>query len=81
MRNLLLLITAFLTLTFASPASAEFQQKAKNKKTATKDVTVYVTRTGEKYHADGCQYLRRSKIALSKSEAVNSGYTACSRCW
>lgn len=42
--------------------------------------TVYVTRTGDKYHRDGCQYLRQSKIAMTKSDAINSGYTACSRC-
>ncbi len=27
--------------------------------------TVYITRTGAKYHRDGCQYLRRSRIPIS----------------
>ena len=26
------------------------------------DVTIYITRTGKKYHRDGCGSLRRSKI-------------------
>lgn len=43
--------------------------------------TVYITNTGEKYHRDGCQYLRQSKIAISLYDAKNQGYTACSRCW
>ena len=43
--------------------------------------TVYITNTGEKYHRDGCQYLRQSKIAISLDDAINQGYTACSRCW
>ncbi|MDO4291815.1 MAG: peptidoglycan-binding domain-containing protein [Eubacteriales bacterium] len=47
---------------------------------ASGDTTVYVTRTGEKYHRSGCSYLRKSKIAVSLSSAVGGGYTACSRC-
>lgn len=43
--------------------------------------TVYITNTGEKYHRSGCQYLRQSKIAISLDDAINKGYTACSRCW
>ncbi len=42
--------------------------------------TVYITRTGEKYHRSGCQYLRQSKIAIDKADAIDRGYTACSRC-
>lgn len=42
--------------------------------------TVYVTKTGAKYHSGGCRYLRKSKIAISKSSAVSQGYDACSVC-
>ena len=45
------------------------------------DPTVYVTRTGEKFHQAGCQYLRLSQIPLKLSEARERGYGACSRCW
>jgi hypothetical protein len=44
------------------------------------DVTVYVTKTGEKYHLGSCSYLRQSKIAISLSDAKSQGYGACSRC-
>ena len=38
------------------------------------DVTVYITNTGEKYHSDGCQYLRQSKIPISLADAKARGY-------
>ncbi|ACA59236.1 copper amine oxidase domain protein [Candidatus Desulforudis audaxviator MP104C] len=44
------------------------------------DVTVYVTRTGSKYHRGGCRYLSKSQIPMSLSNAKASGYTACSVC-
>lgn len=44
------------------------------------EYTVYITNTGEKYHREGCQYLRQSQIAISKSDAINQGYTPCSKC-
>ncbi|HLW30709.1 MAG TPA: hypothetical protein VKX40_00500 [Aequorivita sp.] len=42
--------------------------------------TVYVTKTGSKYHRGTCHHLRKSKIRTTKSEAKNNGYTACSHC-
>jgi hypothetical protein len=42
--------------------------------------TVYITRTGKKYHGPNCQYLSRSKIPISLKEARKQNYTACSRC-
>jgi micrococcal nuclease len=42
--------------------------------------TVYVTKTGTKYHKAGCTYLRRSSIPMSSSDAVNSNYSPCSVC-
>ena len=43
------------------------------------DVTVYVTRTGSKYHAAGCRYLSKSKIPMTLSEA-SERYSPCSVC-
>lgn len=42
--------------------------------------TVYITKTGSKYHSSGCRYLSKSKIPISKSDAKARGYTACSVC-
>jgi hypothetical protein len=44
------------------------------------DVTVYVTKTGKKYHKEGCQHLRRGRIPSKLNTAKTSGYTPCSRC-
>jgi methylphosphotriester-DNA--protein-cysteine methyltransferase len=42
--------------------------------------TVYITKTGSKYHRTSCQYLRKSKFAVTMKEAVERGYEACSVC-
>lgn len=42
--------------------------------------TVYVTKTGKKYHADGCRYLSKSSYSISLSDAKAKGYDACSVC-
>ena len=44
------------------------------------EVTVYVTRTGKKYHKGSCSYLRKSKIPMKLKDAKAAGYTPCSRC-
>ena len=40
---------------------------------------VYVTRTGKKYHRDGCRSLSKSKFPISLAEAKQK-YSPCSRC-
>lgn len=42
--------------------------------------TVYITKTGNKYHTSGCQYLSKSKIAIQIDTAVERSYTPCSVC-
>jgi micrococcal nuclease len=42
--------------------------------------TVYVTNTGAKYHRDGCQYLSKSRIPMSLTDAKAAGYTPCKVC-
>lgn len=42
--------------------------------------TVYITKTGAKYHSEGCRYLSRSKIAIDLADAIDKGYGACSVC-
>lgn len=56
----------------AAAAAQQQQQQAE---------TVYVTRTGKKYHRYGCQYLRKSCIPISLDDAINQGYTPCSKCF
>jgi methylphosphotriester-DNA--protein-cysteine methyltransferase len=47
---------------------------------ASRNTTVYITRTGEKYHTERCASVRNSKIAVSLGEAVSRGYEPCKRC-
>jgi micrococcal nuclease len=42
--------------------------------------TVYITRTGKKYHRKGCSALKSSKIPITLKEAYERGYTPCSLC-
>jgi len=42
--------------------------------------TVYITRTGTKYHRDGCRYLSRGKTAVTLEEAKRRGLGQCSVC-
>lgn len=55
-------------------SSASSASKASS---TTNPQTVYVTKTGKKYHNDGCSSLKKSKIAISLSEAEAEGYTPC----
>ncbi len=45
-----------------------------------KEVTVYITDTGSKYHTGSCRHVSKSKIAISLSDAKSKGYTACGVC-
>jgi methylphosphotriester-DNA--protein-cysteine methyltransferase len=45
-----------------------------------KTTTVYVTRTGKKYHKESCRHLKRSKKAISLKNAKAQGYTPCKVC-
>jgi hypothetical protein len=42
--------------------------------------TVYITDTGKKYHRDGCSSLAKSKIPISRADAIARGYGPCGNC-
>src|SRR5579859_1316826 len=78
-RRLLVALTLCLALLcpFALPVHAQ-QQAAVHYDQQIQ--TVYVTRTGKKYHRDGCRHLNASKIRISLKHAKAKGYTACKVC-
>jgi hypothetical protein len=45
-----------------------------------KEQSIYVTRTGKRYHRANCRYLARSKFEMSLKEAKQQGYTPCKVC-
>ena len=79
MRRLLAALTLCISLLVpvALPIPAQ-QDKAAQQDPQTQ--TVFVTRTGKKYHRDGCRYLATSKIPISLKDAKARGYTACKVC-
>ena len=79
MRRFLSLIVALLVLS-APVAVLPAQAPAPQRQEQTKEQTVYITKTGKKYHRDGCRYLSHSKIPISLKDAKANGYTACSVC-
>ncbi len=42
--------------------------------------TVYVTKSGKKYHKSNCRYVLGKKVSIIKQDAINQGYTACKHC-
>lgn len=43
-------------------------------------LTVYVTRSGEKYHRANCSFARKGATAISVQDALDKGLTPCTRC-
>jgi len=51
------------------------------KATTEKDAeTVYITKTGKKFHRGTCSSLRKSKIKTTRADAKRRGLTPCGRC-
>lgn len=66
---LLLVLTPAITVPAQTPAP---RQQIQNK-----EQTVFITRTGRKYHRAGCSYLAYSRYPLSLKEAQQRGYGPC----
>ncbi|MDO8886687.1 thermonuclease family protein [Candidatus Oleimmundimicrobium sp.] len=58
------------------PPKAAEEPKEEEKK----EVTVYITNTGECYHRSGCSSLSKSCIPISLNDAKAKGYRPCKRC-
>lgn len=79
MRRLLAALTLFISLLCPVALSVAAQQGVPAQKDQ-QTQTVYITRTGKKYHRDGCRHLAVSKIAISLKDAKEKGYTPCKVC-
>jgi Fibronectin type III domain. len=65
---------------WSAKKSAKVKSSSSSPSSPSTPSTVYITKTGEKYHRDGCGSLSRSKIAISRAEAIARGYTPCKVC-
>jgi hypothetical protein len=80
MQKYLLILAAVFSIAIDQPSLAQSKSKKNTKKHVQKEVTVYITRTGGKYHSEYCSYLRKSSIPIGKRDAMSQGNGACSRC-
>lgn len=79
-RTIAVVLAFIVGLGSAAPVALNTQQaQAPNPAPQTK--TVYITKTGKKYHRDGCGSLAKSKIETTLAEAKKRGYTACALCY
>ncbi len=46
-----------------------------------KELTVYVSANGSKYHSYASCSNMKNPISMTESQAINKGYSACSKCW
>jgi len=80
-KNLISLFVLFAALLFVAPTQhIVAQQPTLQLAQDPQQVTVYITKTGKKYHRDGCRSLSQSKIKTTLQEAKAKGYTACKAC-
>jgi len=71
---MLLLLIALSFLASCDPDKTEEPAVAAN------STIVYVTKSGTKYHREGCQYLSKSSREITLEEAKDKGYEPCSKC-
>ena len=68
------------TVVFATDGESIEIKTEKAGQAAKSDITVYITKTGKKYHTADCSLLRESKISIELSEAKARGYEPCKSC-
>lgn len=83
--NKLFLIFAFLLISLGTTSgigyetSNNFANERFNTQKNKIEKTVYITKTGKKFHCQNCYHLK-SCISIDKSEAIRLGYTPCKIC-
>ena len=75
-----LAVILLLSATLAPSAVLLAQQPAPKPSEQPKEQIVYITRTGKRYHRQGCRYLSKSAMPMSLKDAKQQGYTPCKVC-
>ena len=78
-----LVACVFATSAFATPHAITQSLSRADTQRAKPDPqaeTVYVTKTGERYHRESCRSLRKSRIETTVADAKRNGFTACKVC-
>ncbi len=71
--------TPYMPVATPAPTVATVKPTEKPEPSEAIEITVYITKTGSKYHEDGCRYLSKSRIPISLDKAMRS-YEPCSVC-
>jgi hypothetical protein len=86
MKRLLVVVAAFVSLaaltrepTVTNPSGSDFPLSVAAAQADPATITVYITKTGEKYHRDGCRFLSRSRIPMPLKEAAKR-FEPCKVC-
>jgi|TARA_B100001971_G_C17973137_1_gene423451 competence protein ComEC len=79
MKRLWLIFTVLL-LTVSACGTKSDSKSTTNQLGDYKNQSVFVTKTGKKYHRDNCRYLKSSKREIELSAALDKGYTPCKVC-
>jgi DNA-entry nuclease len=64
----------------AAKTETKKKQPKKTQSKKTEQGTVYITKSGKKYHAKGCRYLTDSASKIKKKTAVAEGFEPCKVC-
>jgi hypothetical protein len=75
-----LILTLGLALASLLPANPVPAQRPAQQSQDVQSITVYVTRTGKRYHRAGCRSLRHSSTPMELKDAKAKGYTPCGIC-
>lgn len=49
-------------------------------KQSTNVQTVFITKSGDKYHRDSCKFVAKTRIPITLEQALGRGYQACKVC-
>lgn len=70
----------FVPTVLAQTDTPEKNDPDRGKKPPEKSATLYVTKTGKRYHRSACRFLSVSKSPITLEDAKRRGYTPCKTC-
>lgn len=79
--NALILKIDNLSIKTENPPQIDEKQNIKPSTSNTNDSTVYITKSGKKYHKLGCRFLGENATAINIEEAKQKGYQPCKICF
>ena len=73
-------INTILLIVFMFLLNTQFVNVCAYSSKTSKEKTVYITKTGKKYHKSNCKSLIREKTEIQLSKAKSKGYLPCKIC-